>query len=357
MKPVVAMKEPCFLAVFVFGDSLSDTGNGVLKGNILSTRASQIPYGKTFPGRPTGRFSDGRLLVDFLAKYVGLPLLNPSLDSSADFSRGVNYAVSGATALNASYLNSRFIFTLGRDDSLEVQLGWHLAFKGSKATAKKPNVNAFANGLYVLEIGGNDYLNALRLYSPSQVSSEFVPLIVDKIRQTSEVLYANGARHFLFISVPPLGCSPFQLVRFPNDAKDSFGCLQDLNALSYKHSSELLKLVHDLRGAHPDATFVFVDYYGAYIHVLQNSGSYGFTNTLDACCGAGKLFPHNFNLLLFCNKLTSTTIPASLCHDPNVYLSWDGIHLTDRLNSHVFNLTIGTGSYLNPSQGFSMCTP
>lgn len=51
--------------LFVFGDSYSDTGN---------TRKSQAyswkyPYGITFPGKPTGRYSDGRVFTDFLGTF------------------------------------------------------------------------------------------------------------------------------------------------------------------------------------------------------------------------------------------------------------------------------------------------
>ena len=51
-------------AVFVFGDSQSDTGNGWF----VNHRTAFIPpFGKTFPGYPDGRFSDGRTFVsDFL---------------------------------------------------------------------------------------------------------------------------------------------------------------------------------------------------------------------------------------------------------------------------------------------------
>ncbi|MCO5586405.1 hypothetical protein L7F22_040345 [Adiantum nelumboides] len=268
--------KPCFPALFVFGNSLSDTGNGVLSGNALFTRASQSPYGQTFPGRPTGRFSDGRLLVDFLAEYVGLPPVNPSLNSGADFSSGVNYAVAGAAALNASELRSRLVATLGRDYSLEVQLEWHLSLKASGHGNKKPSEDAYSNGLYVLEFGGNDYIDALRLsfYSPSQVSSEFIPLVINKIRDATTLLYAHGARHFLYITITPLGCSPVFLASAKHGVKDTFGCLQDVNSLCHKHGSELINLVQDLQVALPEADFVVADYYGAFEDILENSGTY-----------------------------------------------------------------------------------
>lgn len=51
-------------AIITFGDSLVDIGNN----NYLPTffKASYLPYGIDFPNhRPTGRFCNGKLAVDF----------------------------------------------------------------------------------------------------------------------------------------------------------------------------------------------------------------------------------------------------------------------------------------------------
>lgn len=52
--------------LFVFGDSYADTGN--IKSSLVPSRNE--PYGVTFPGKPSGRFSDGRVLTD----YIGMSL-------------------------------------------------------------------------------------------------------------------------------------------------------------------------------------------------------------------------------------------------------------------------------------------
>ena len=76
----------------------------------------------------------------------------------------------------------------------------------------------------------------------------------------------------------------------------------------------------------------------------------GFTNALDACCGAGNAFPYNFNILQVCNNRTSF-----VCSNPNTYLNWDGFHFTDAFNSEVFRQTIVTGKYLNPANALKKC--
>jgi hypothetical protein len=55
-------------AVFDFGDSNSDTGGRVASG----LESISPPYGVTFFGRPSGRFCDGRLIIDFLSKLFSL---------------------------------------------------------------------------------------------------------------------------------------------------------------------------------------------------------------------------------------------------------------------------------------------
>ncbi|GFZ06135.1 GDSL-like Lipase/Acylhydrolase superfamily protein [Actinidia rufa] len=62
----------CYTSIISFGDSLADTGNLLrLLENSSSDQPppfSLPPYGKTYFHRPTGRFSDGRLVIDFIGK-------------------------------------------------------------------------------------------------------------------------------------------------------------------------------------------------------------------------------------------------------------------------------------------------
>ena len=55
-------------AIYSFGDSISDTGNLCTgSGGCPSwLTTGQLPYGQTHFGRPTGRCTDGRVVVDFL---------------------------------------------------------------------------------------------------------------------------------------------------------------------------------------------------------------------------------------------------------------------------------------------------
>ena len=61
----------CFTRVFSFGDSLADTGNyGFVFPNDTWEPSQRLPYGETYFHNATGRFSNGRIIVDFIGTTV-----------------------------------------------------------------------------------------------------------------------------------------------------------------------------------------------------------------------------------------------------------------------------------------------
>jgi hypothetical protein len=59
---------PLSPALYVFGDSMFDSGNN----NILPTiaKADYLPYGVNFVKGATGRFTNGRTVADFIGIYA-----------------------------------------------------------------------------------------------------------------------------------------------------------------------------------------------------------------------------------------------------------------------------------------------
>jgi hypothetical protein len=56
--------------VFAFGNSLTDTGNSAIFPVTAGGPFTRPPYGETYFGHPSGRASNGRLILDFLGTYV-----------------------------------------------------------------------------------------------------------------------------------------------------------------------------------------------------------------------------------------------------------------------------------------------
>ena len=152
-----------YKTIFSFGDSLADTGNYLTYGREAILAIDKSPYGITYFHRPTGRCSDGRLVVDFIgnpvynfewptfiihiikwllisvtslyvAEAFGVPELPPYLATveGQNLRHGVNFAVAGATALDTSFFYERgldaFLWT---NSSLSIQLGWFKKLKPS----------------------------------------------------------------------------------------------------------------------------------------------------------------------------------------------------------------------------------
>lgn len=94
-------KEAGIKGLFIFGSSLVDNGNN----NFLPdsrAKADYLPYGIDFPLGPTGRFTNGKNVIDLLGDHLKLPsLIPPFADPSTEGRKivhGVNYA-SGASGI------------------------------------------------------------------------------------------------------------------------------------------------------------------------------------------------------------------------------------------------------------------
>lgn len=92
-------------SIIVFGDSTVDSGNNNHISTIL--RSNFKPYGRDFyGGKPTGRFSNGRIATDFISEAFGLkPTIPAYLDPNyniTEFATGVCFASAGTGYDNAT---------------------------------------------------------------------------------------------------------------------------------------------------------------------------------------------------------------------------------------------------------------
>ncbi|XP_044354510.1 uncharacterized protein [Triticum aestivum] len=171
-------------SIFSFGDSFSDTGNNpvVFAASSVFDPVTRPPYGSTYFGRPTGRNSDGRLIIDFIAQRLGLPLVPPSLAHNGSFRRGANFAVGSATALDAAFFHGgKFPLNV----SLGVQLPWFESLKPSLCRTTKECKAFFGRSLFFVgEFGVNDYDFCFLTKSVQEI----MPLVPDVIRTISTAI-------------------------------------------------------------------------------------------------------------------------------------------------------------------------
>ncbi|GJN38109.1 hypothetical protein PR202_gb27121 [Eleusine coracana subsp. coracana] len=326
-----------YSSIFSFGDSYTDTGNlAILYGGPASPDCliSKPPYGMTFFGYPTGRASDGRLPIDFIAEALGLPLLPPSLATNQSFKQGVNFATGGATALDRTFFVDRgFKAVSPFNVSISFQLGWFDAMKPSLCSSSQECQEYFAKTLFVVgELGWNDY--AVMLLSGKGSVDEMrshVPEIVRTVCAATEKLINEGAKTVVVSGVAPFGCAPANLEFLANqtgvgDVEPETGCLKNLNLLSKHHNLQLRRALRRLNGRHPGVRLIYADFYAPIMDFAVSPDRYGFNGTegvLRACCGMPS------DLTELCG------MPGIAAGDPSMYLSWDGVHLTEAANHFI----------------------
>ncbi|XP_030547250.2 GDSL esterase/lipase At5g45910-like [Rhodamnia argentea] len=316
-------------AIFNFGNSLSDTGNFLLTGALALPGVKNLPYGETFFHHATGRCSDGRLIIDFIAEAFGLPYLPPYLAvaKGPPIRTGVNFAVVGATALDPSFFSAQEI-ALWTNDSLSVQLGWFQNMKSSLCTTKRECEEYFKKSLFLVgEIGGNDYIFPFLSGRTVEQLRPLVPQIVGAITRATSMLIEEGAVDLLVPGQFPVGCSALFLTLFQSPNVSAYdpttGCLKAYNALFQYHDNYLQQELQKLREEYPHARIMYADYYGASVPIYRTPKEYGFYGgALRACCGGGG--PYNLNNSARCGDPGST-----VCKDPSAFVDWDGIHLTE----------------------------
>lgn len=348
--PHPAFAKCAFPAIFNFGDSNSDTG-GIHVSFPFRTLSEHLPYGETFFHRPVNRYSDGRLLIDFLAQGLGKPFLSPYLQAvDSNFTEGANFASSGATATSIFFI-SPF--------SLNVQVNQFKVFKEQVSVVHEkkgrrnylPRMNAFKDGLYIIQIGGNDFSYAyMKLKMNAQQIKSYVPGVVNAITNAVKELYEEGAQTIWVMDVGPQGCMPFVLTKYPYTQADldEHGCARPFNEAVIFYNRILKAQLSLLQEQLPGSTLVFVDTYDIQYSLIQDAKRYGFEFTTRACCGVGG--QHNYDYNAQCgssNHVHGQYLTALSCVDPSVYVNWDGVHLTDHANQ-VLARQILSGAYFHP---------
>ncbi|KFK44742.1 hypothetical protein AALP_AA1G297000 [Arabis alpina] len=319
-----------FKSIISFGDSIADTGNlvGLSDPNDLPHVAFP-PYGETFFHHPTGRFSNGRLVIDFMAEFLGLPLVPPFYGShNANFEKGVNFAVGGATALEQSFLEEKGIHFPYTNVSLGVQLK---SFKESlpKICGSPSDCRDMIENALILmgEIGGNDYNYAFFVRKSIEEIKELVPLVITTISSAITELIGMGGRTFLVPGNFPIGCSVAYLTLYQTSNKKEYdpltGCLAWLNEFGEYHGEQLQVELNRLQKLYPHVNIIYADYYNPMLRIFQEPAKFGFiSRPLPACCGVGGLY--NYTVGMQCG-----TEVVECCNDPSKYVNWDGVHLTE----------------------------
>jgi len=262
-------------AVYVLGDSLSDSGNVAIA---TAPFFQNVPFGGLIPSLAyqSGRFSDGPVWIEQLALELGLAA-DPYLGG------GTNYAVGGArTGPPGQFL-----------PSLRDQAAFLLSDLGGTLPP---------DALYVVWGGSNDTRDAagLKLSGDDPGVTSLLQDAADNLGIVLDDLATAGATLFLMGNVPDLGMTPEALRGPPGLASASRAVSIELNGL-------LEDTIADFTTAHPGARVSHLDAFTGIAAVAASPATYGLANVTDPCVDL-----------------------ASVCSDPDLYLFYDGIHPTSR---------------------------
>ncbi|XP_050269223.1 GDSL esterase/lipase At1g29670-like [Quercus robur] len=309
--------------MFVFGSSLVDNGNN----NFLDTKskADYLPYGIDFPNGSSGRFTNGKNVVDLLGEQLKLPsLIPPFMDPATKGSRiveGVNHASgsagilddTGSVAGNATSMNQQIKnFEEVTLPDLEAQLG-------CKSSESLPNY------IFVIGIGGNDYVfnYFLRKTFLTVGLERFTSYLISSLSKQLENLYNLGARKFVLTTTYPIGSSPMVNLNQPNCGP----CSQALKVAAAVYNIHLKSLVEDIKLRMPGSNFVVVNTYDIVKDIIDNPTSKGFSDTTNACCEVKSAEQGGTGV--------SCERGGQVCADRNTHVYFDGLHPSEAVNIQI----------------------
>ncbi|XP_022749059.1 GDSL esterase/lipase At4g16230-like [Durio zibethinus] len=309
-------------ANFVFGDSLVDVGNNNYIASL--SKANFVPNGIDFGG-PTGRFTNGRTIVDIIGQELGLPGFTPPYLAPTTRGpvvlQGVNYASGGGGILNhtGKIFGGRINFD-AQLDNFENTRQDIISSIGAPAA-----LEMLQSALFSVTMGSNDFINN---YFTPVVSAEeqklvspevFVASMIGRFRLQLTRLYSLGARKIIVVNVGPIGCIPYERDLNPTEG-DS--CASRPNQLAQRFNTELRSLIEALSTSLKGSNFVYADVYRIVDNIIQNYRSYGFESGSFACC----YIAGSFGGLIPCGP------SSKVCPDRSKYVFWDPYHPSDAAN-------------------------
>lgn len=302
----MSLAATSFDNLYIFGDSLSDTGN------IFNLTGGAFPP----PPYAAGRFSNGDVWVDYLAEDLGLQIdpftaLTPNND-------GINFAVGGAQS------DAEGVPPLGF--GLTQQLG---AFAGL-APQLQATGEVFDDDVFALWIGANDYFSFINddPTTPDVVEADMPrgrelrntvdEVVFHNIAGTVDELVSSGAANIAIFNLPDLDDTPLGLSLQNRDRNK-------LRRMVRRHNRKLERYVNYAEDhLYPEVNLVYVDTNELLDDLIRNPGAFDLSNVTD-----------NYTDI---DLYTGDFEPSFGAGDPNNYLFFDSVHPSTTVHEDVANL-------------------
>ncbi|KAM5559527.1 hypothetical protein ABKV19_020938 [Rosa sericea] len=303
--------------LFVFGDSFAATGNN---DNDFLNIPWNYPYGKTFPGKATGRYSDGRVLTDFIAKFIGVKspisykLKNKVAGDYLKYGMNFAYADTGVTSLSYFYPN------------LTTQIDYfQRIIEGASSVYTTTDLHS---SVALVTVSGDDYesyifsMEGQTPAHPLQSWKSFSTSIVNQVTTSLKRIHDLGVKKILVTALEPVGCRPTSTAVFSYKK-----CNDTRNSLSRSHNLLLQQAVAKLNNQTKSSCFVILDLYTSFMSAFKNKGSIKFKDRLKPCCASVTPgYPYGCG--------TMSDIPGedtyTICESEAAAFFWDYAHPTQQ---------------------------
>ncbi|KAJ6773131.1 PROLINE-RICH PROTEIN APG putative-RELATED [Salix koriyanagi] len=257
-------RENGSVKLFVFGDSYADTGNWE-----KFAASWKEPYGFTFPGKPAGRFSDGRVLTDYIASFLGIqspvPYTWRKTVEKSGLQSGMNFAF-GGTGVFDTFINA---------PNMSTQIDFFQQLLEEKAYTKQDLNSSIA----LVSLAGNDYTTYIQRNGKLQGLPAFTTSLISQLSASLKRIHGFGVRKIAVTTLQPLGCLPI------STAFSSYeNCSESWNAASRFHNQKLQQEIQRMNKESRENIYETLDLYTAFMSKLSPAGNMKPSSFLMPCC-------------------------------------------------------------------------
>ncbi|XP_010248424.1 PREDICTED: GDSL esterase/lipase At5g03610-like [Nelumbo nucifera] len=291
--------------LFVFGDSYADTGN-----NPKSEKPWHEPYGITFPGKPAGRWSDGRVLTDYIGSLIGIksPIPYRRRKFGAKQRHGMNFAYGGTGVFD----------TLSLNPNMTTQIDYFQQLIHDNGVYTKLDLDS---SIALVSLAGNDYSTYFARNGTEEGLPDLVRSVVKQLALNLKRIHETGVKIVVVTALQPVGCLPYLT------ASSSFQrCNESRNAAVKFHNHLLHQAVEKLNNESTVAAYKILDLYSAFMSVFERQKghpeSLKFDNPLKPCCiGIGVSYS--------CGSIDESKVKKyTICNNTETAFFWDLFHPT-----------------------------
>lgn len=230
---------------------------------------------------------------------------------------GVNFASSGAGALVETFQGAVIDLQKQLSNFMKVK-EWLTNRLGEDESKKK-----LSSVVYLFSIGTNDY-NSLFLTNSTALASfshqEYVRMVIGNLSGVVKAIHENGGRKFGFLNLGDLGCFPMMRLLKPQMGGR---CLAEVSFLATLHNHALRRSLSKMEDQLKGFKYSLYDFNSALKLRMNSPSQFGLKEGKTACCGTG-----GFRGIFSCGGKRQVK-EYELCENPDKYVFWDSIHLTE----------------------------